>query len=617
MATLLSPSAQDSRILSPRAFEPGSSGPTFTLQLPFVLLGRKGLNAALDKHSQRHAKRLEVVYNALQQFCAEVPVQVWVARRFDEDDGKTRTVRTEEERRALRREVEQRRKVWLREEQERWRGYEQSGAWVLRATDTGSEPSVGILGGWKESDGLLTEQEQDLKGNRIWAAAFTLQRCAVGRNDMERLGREVESLLGVFGQTINGFEHPEHGAMFKVVVGERCEVKIAFLPGGGAQGEERDWEEAVVGNLLLLLTAFERELLVLSSPTNLLAYWPLSRWLTHRAVCQLERERKGLWRSLRGGEVGGDKRRRREWGRVVETWVRNLEREDEGAGELKRLLEEERKWWWEEVDDVIKKEEGLGVLVRDMVGFERRGRRVAVRFCVVEGQEEDESSGAKKEKGGTDGYEIEEAQNEDGAEDVVDEISLPPTPPPELPQAFPQIRSIVFNTPLRTLSAPPIKAYIELLCRLVGFSCEKPYGEVRKKVKGLREAAGEMEEAPLETLSKLADMIGVSAKTIRHLERHWDPPGQVHGKEKEKPEAKEDLFAPLLKHIVRSYEEEKAYMPTFTERYESVGGFQVPARTKVYALMMAEEEARKDERQDQREEADEDEFAKHFKGGRQ
>jgi hypothetical protein len=57
-------------------------------------------------------------------------------------------------------------------------------------------------------------------------------------------------------------------------------------------------------------------------------------------------------------------------------------------------------------------------------------------------------------------------------------------------------------------------------------------------------------------------------------------------------EVDSSLFSPLAEHIATALSLDRAYMPTFIKRYAAAGGFRPTPTTKVYALVMADEQAR-------------------------
>jgi hypothetical protein len=488
---------------------PNTSSPTLSLQFPLILLGREGVNKEWDDGSTRHTNRLNVIRDALQRFCPEVPVAVWQSRSFKDvyRHGK---------------ETEEKRLTWEQEERARWSSFEQAGGWVLRLTGDKAWTSRDGGGKMNEGEGLLTEVERKLVGGAVWVCPFTLQRFGVSVYRKEFLEKEIESIMRVLGK-LSGFEYGELGAVFKIVSTERCWPRLCIKPNDNTlPNSNTAWNERTVRNIMLLHTAFERELLTLATPTFLLQHWPLSHFLTIRKVRQMRRE----WR-----------RRRRVLGKGKEaTW--KSEKTLGGA-----------KGCWEGLGE--EGDEEIGGILGEMVRFEKE---LVVEFLLGE--------------------------CEDGNADHHFTRA-----PPESPLVlFPHISTLTFPIPrLRTsVSSAPLLAYIELLTKLFLFANQYTEDTVRMHIRRIRERSKEQDEGAVDTLRRVARVIGVRDGCVEDLEKILRYQDEGEAIQEDGP------FAHLLRHVQGFYEEERGHMTTFLERYERAGGFLIPGNDKVSVLMELE-----------------------------
>lgn len=568
------------------------SPPTLSLQIPLQLLGRRGINWDLEHHPEKSVKRIESIHQALGKVCPDIPIRLWVGER-----GAEGTV----------------------QEESRWKACRRSGAWVLGLAEEGSG-ALGVLGEGRRGDGMLTAEEVKVKGEKVWVCPFMLQRfdLPAGSGGSEAWEGELTRIFDVF-KKLGEFEPVAgKGAVFKVAASERCWARVAFLRARPDVGADPVWDELTVGSLLMLLTAFEKEMLSLAAPTQMLEFWPLSRFLTHSAVRALREEKAVL--------VG--RRRRRGWRdeveckKLVDKWLEELEFEDEKRLGGEEILGESKRGWWEAVE--------AAKVVRESQVFKGR---CAVEFQINHNARSGAGDGLDFGQAGTLGL----TKGKDGILDVEDEDrhtdlrSPPPLNPLSSPLPCPPVKAISFPIPLVSQDpASHIIAHTRLLSRILLFSLETPEDRVLGTIQRLHEMRDILDETPLQTLAKLSQAVGVEDDYVRTWEeevgKYWeagevaaeaapggDPMslpsdgviagldgGTEHSEEvpwATDPRVMEDggvqdVFTPLMDLLESRKEKEKAYIPTFVKRYEEAGGFHVPLNTKIYELMRVEDEKR-------------------------
>ncbi|KAH5505544.1 hypothetical protein HBI29_133050 [Parastagonospora nodorum] len=95
---------------------------------------------------------------------------------------------------------------------------------------------------------------------------------------------------------------------------------------------------------------------------------------------------------------------------------------------------------------------------------------------------------------------------------------------------------------------------------------------------------------------KLLRALHVSEPFISFFESYLDALYSVTasstGSEPEDGPSHSSPFFPLTSHITHTLSSERAYIPTFIARYAAASGFHPRPTSKVYALMMADEQAR-------------------------
>ena len=448
----------------------------------------------------------------------------------------------------------------------RWIASEQTGGWVLRLTEDETATSCGLFAGSRhgQGEGLLTDAERKLVGGALWTCAFTMHRFGISVYRKEVLEQEVEKITGVLDK-LSSFEYDEMGSLFQIVSTERCWPYLCIHPNLSTSSRiGTAWDEQTVRNTLLLHAGFERELLTLATPTFLLQHWPLSHFLTYRKIRKMRREKREKWRAL-----GKGKKEEGRWQRVVKAWLEEMEWEDEVEQERESIFGTER-WCWEDGFGQVERS-----VVREIGAFEG-GLLVGVLLRAGERAGDEESS---RQDANTDQY-------------------ASPTPTPPLPSThsspsspsdlsppycpFPQVSALIFPIPRlgTTLAPAPLLAYIDLLTKLFLFAHQYTEDVVRLHILRVREMSGEEDERAVDTLSRVARLIGVEEEHLEELEKCV-----TVGCRNDEATRKAGPFACLLRHVWGFYDEEVRYRGTFLERYERAGGFLVPRNEKISAMM--------------------------------
>ncbi|KAJ4290892.1 hypothetical protein N0V90_010088 [Kalmusia sp. IMI 367209] len=583
------------------------------IHIPLVFLGPKDLSEELSKSDERHTKRLETIYAGLKQMLqddhndkddpnhADTPILLWNPSPFDNRVLDHDTEEMAEQKRAEK-------EAWVAQQKRAFDSWMHSGKWILRATPRSEdERPVGMWEGWRPGDGLLTGEEKSLAfRNELWTLAFTLQRFGLSASKREERDREIERVLGCLEMISRG-ESRERGRILSVVAGERCVPHIGFQAAHGEMA--MSFEEQTVVNLVLLVTAFERELLPFSTPSFLLTYHPLTHFLTMRTVRAMRRQRNAIWEGLATKAGARQMRKERDWQRNLAKWIDDFKVEDEKAKRRDELIGEKGQEWWADLRQSLQDGE-IANIIEDMATRTSRG---STRLMLGLRAPDETISGKENER--TKAWDILFPSNdlasrfEDSGNMKYDgcEASLPPTPPQRPP--IPSISSISFPIPIRGLAAQPLIAYIDLLSHLLLFAAVTAEDDVYAYIRDARRVSRILEETPTHTLAGLATHVDTSASSITALKEdverfadsaRADGPVSVdqHLERREEIGREKDPFKEVERFIWESYEEGRRFTTReskggegkvgFLERYESVGGWMVPDKTKVYQLLVVQ-----------------------------
>jgi hypothetical protein len=582
-----------------------STPPTLSLQIPFHLLGTHTLPSNIYSHASRHKAPLHILRNALNKSCPEVLVKIWIPKAKpvlsdkesggDREGGGQEGVTREggmsysERKLASQVELEEEIRRWREGEEKRWEKMKENN-WILRRAEEG----LGLVG-WKDGDGELTPRQAKLLGDELWSFQAVLQRFGVeiSRTERERLDKEVRMIdhcmWETFGYSAVGFDRGDKrkddkndlSDVFRVVCNERCWMKIGVhapttVDKGGIQtddlsnlsgiedeGGSKGWPMETIAKTLLILVAFERESLLLTTSSAILDYWPLSRFLEYVAVKTMKREKKEAWHALRVRDRKSHVKTTEE--KRDKLWMNSLEH---GHGEAK-AFEDDLPGLWTAVDKMFgagRGERGITSLLHEMSRFEGKGGRTLVSF----GQSN---------------------ENTDYEQPTVSSV---------------QSTSIVFHGYNSTLNAEELLAYIDFVACVMEYATSQSYDLLRLKVRSFRETAEDIDEKVEKSLERLLEMLDVRPYTKKVFITDVKRKKEQKEKEREEldrladdkydltedvkktiPRKQDDLFTPLETLLHKVLDKEMDYMPTFIQRYGEAGGFHIIPRTKVHDLLLA------------------------------
>lgn len=593
------------------------------VHIPLVLLGPRQLSSELAKGPERHESRLKLLHGGLLN-SSGVKIALWHDRHFEEklpDDATEEKVYTFEKHKA----------EWRLAEQERWDAVSQNGDWIIRATpghpksspeSLGRELSavepVGVSPHWRSGDGLLTEREAQLAfSNNLWTLPFTLHRLNLLSSRREDWEGEIRAVMDALSSmsTTDTWEDPEHPEIKRpiaIIAAERCHPHVAFRQASSLGGETTPWDDYTVQNVLLLMTAFEREMATLVTPEFLLMYRPLTDFLVAREVKLMQRARCALWKGLskevedgkdEGGLDGGGRIcTNRILDRRIREWRGDLEREDEHVLRREALLGEEGTPWWKYLHQAM--EEGSA---DDLVSSiakrtaSTKGRRLALDL----GPQNVSLNTTKRNHTQSFSPDAEaKAQDHPAPQRTshtrnLTQLSLRLSPSP--PDPLPKITTLTFPIPLRSLSPAPFLAYTSFLSSLLQFATENDTDDVYDYVHAAKTDGKRAGETGVEGLVRLVERMGVLGEGIEVLKEEVEKfaPGEADGGVVVEKEG--DPFRKVEGLVGDRYKEGRRFFYgggvdavdgrrvkaglRFLDRYEGVGGFLVPGRAKVLGLL--------------------------------
>jgi hypothetical protein len=307
--------------------------PTLTLQIPFVFLWREEVMDPDDWSAEEcQTQRIKDVHTALCTFCTGVNVGL----ATDTQDT-------------------------------------QGALWTLYQNSTSSP---------------LTIEEKAKLPTNISSVSIILQRTGIplSTNSLpwQVFASEVTKILTVLDHwntataPIKGMQG-EHRC-WAILPTSQCNLHITLVPDGNTT-----LPLDLTKRVLITFAALERELTLLSTPSALMEYWPLSRFLEYRAIRQLGVEKAGLWKRL-GEREGSRKRRVEVYRREKMKWMAGF-----GDEEMEfEIVEGRKREWWDVLDEIEIEE-----LVRDMRTFRSQGLKMGVQV-EVEGMAENQVSNVKR-----------------------------------------------------------------------------------------------------------------------------------------------------------------------------------------------------------------------------
>tara|TARA_R110002003_G_scaffold76_1_gene6973 strand:+ start:39991 stop:41235 length:1245 start_codon:yes stop_codon:yes gene_type:complete len=347
------------------------------------------------------------------------------------------------------------------------------------------------------------------------------------------------------------------------------------------QGTPEMLDVALVKKVLTTFAAIERELTLLTTPTALLEYWSLSRFLEHRAICQLGEERKLLWKRLKDEKHLMDQRQDTMYQRGKNKWLSRLEEEESACQRTKGR----RREWFDVVNSMDTDE-----LVADMRKFQERGRHLAV--SCESGTDFVDTKAAPDRASPHDPTRMSSAASvirrdhgpRSGQATLQDNELRHPT------------AKIVFTSHRSTLNTKELISYVELIATMIHLASTLSCTDLVEWLGSFRDRASVYPDQPMYGIGVLMDWLRISNDTrkfwiseLRPLFLEHDQTVTTKTHISQHPDLQQTPFAPFLSHVRAMLASERAYIPTFISRYENAGGFHPTSGRKVYALLLAEE----------------------------
>ena len=615
------------------------------VHIPLVLLSSVKVDEQYTTGPDRHENRLQWLYNGLCAALKErsISLVLWDTPSLPE---KLVGTETDDERRA----IKARRDAWRRSEEQKKESILGRNAWALRATPKrGEDKPVGVQEGWREADGLLTDKEAELAyDSRAWTLQFTLQRYSLELEKRNEWEKEINTVMETL-KKISQFSDSSFKRLLSVLASERCHPQVTFHRKLSTNGPEIPWEKNKITNLLLLVTAFERELGTMTTPEYLLRYRPLSNFLTRREVKKMHMEKKRMWKDF-WQEIIGDKRtseegqlhRQRRWNRKCQKWLDGIIDNDIQAQRQDEFLGEEGQAWWEKIHRTSTEVDVAG-LIKDIVQSttEGRGSQIGFTTATLTSHDDYEATSSDTDEAITCST---SSKDQEAMKHNDRQHSLPLDDPPTDP--FPAITSISFPIPFRDVDAAPILSYINLLIHILNYASNNSEDHIISFLDTTKRDQKRAQDTPLEGLTGIAGLalkVGCTEERVRMLKAYvekYTQEGTGRYQWMHEENVNSDPFWNIERYVRRTYEEGRravfmrsegygqasedgleddedlydggdiddaendkgrgpsvrqiGYQPLlrYLERYEHVKGFLVPSEMKVLSLLEAKDHAR-------------------------
>lgn len=530
---------------------------TFSIQIPLILLGTKNVTRQIYNHAERKTKPLEAIHYLLSNSLTDMKIGIWIPGVMRHKDGEV-------------------------SEEQRWAELKQSEAWIIRHGD--GRDARGWIGAWEEGDGVLSDREMDMfrkrRRDEVWSVPVVLQRHDIPVSRMHAVMQELDRIYGELRQVFHWEKDwKQRDCNMRIVCNERCQIKICLLP--AASGV---WEEEFVAKMLLALAAWEREIVSTESMSGILGYPYLSRFLEYRGLVRIMEENRASLR-MAPAKIG-----REGYNAEEERWMEEMQREA-----FKELIGDKRHLW-DGVDEILDGE-GAGEVVKEMAAFEERVARMNVSFPLAP---EEGNSGSTSQDLVEGTYDDEhEHENTSHARSTLSRAS---TPDPAAANPFPGVREIFFQSHKSSIDSDDIAAYTDLVIGLTSYSSSNSYHDLRARIKSFRSTAQNMDYTPIRSLNWLFELLDVKGGTRMYYNVLLNPPKQRAREAQEEgavsgggvdvdsdEERKETVFDELLNYLEKHQQQEREFVPTFLERYEQAGGFNITSKNRLYSLLQAQE----------------------------
>jgi hypothetical protein len=481
--------------------------PTLTLQLPFVLLGRKELSDPRKymPKSERPIKCFQDVHKEFRKLCPEIELRL-----------------------------------------------------VASSEDATHDAAWRLLPSPQNEDDVLNIDERAKLGKNVWTCPALLQRQGIPINTSENAWRvftqEASRIFEVLGQ-INEFHagidsiKGEHGEELRprwwsLITPAQSFLRVTLVPSVRARQFHCDF----IKRIFITFAALERELTLLTTPSSLLKYWSFSRFLEYRAIRTLGQEKAELWTKLQDRNWT-EKRKGLAYAKEKRKWFGGFDEEDRKS---ERTKGRRREWW--DVIDGMEIEESL----QDIKGFMEGGRKLGVEPVFAGSLDVDED----------------------------DEVADTNT----------KVTGLAFQSCNSTLDGGEVVAYMELVAGLVHLAHDFDHTKLGKWLERFRETVNAgPEEQPLFGFEKLLSTLHITGPSQPFFTSHLRtlyPEENDESKLEHKSNTPPRLIDPFYRlnvHITDALSNERAYIPTFIQRYTTANGFHPTPTSKVYALMVADE----------------------------
>lgn len=602
--------------------------PHISVQIPLLVLGTHTYHDDIPIYHPEPAVRttnvLEVLAYTIQAACEGVYAAIWQGREWDARVDCAEDVGGGVERARM---TEGSRSRWWDRECARWNGVKKG--WVVRSgvlptnRFSGDEGKRSLISMWRENSeglGYIGSYQPDdntfppradsrRRDAKLWSVPIVLQRFDIPIQNSSILLQEVWDIMSAVKKYLSweGAVDGKGVKALKIIGVEKGDLRVCFTNGEAGKGK---WGPDLVSKVILAMTGWEREITVTGSMSSLLAYSPLSRFLSHWGIEQLRYERR-CELNLHSHPLHHIKRKRKrptgkeEAGRDLENGIGNG-----GPHPLLSKAEKSNDWTWrseilkKNADDVIesiekpgvwknwddvwrKGEEEVGACVREMGRCEGKGVRLAIALPVTSSPS---PSSENKQLGSSPG------PTDADADFLKADITICPSrtksrplkvQPPDLgfPAPFPKIEAIIFQGHRSSTDGVEVAAYIDMIIQLFLYVSSNTYVQLRTAVSDFRTMATDMRLTPHQSLMRLLPILEVQRPTLKvfngsdfslvdkDIKGNGSGSGTVGVDSVERWNVSSSVFSGVMDVLERRMRREREYLPVFMERYAAAGGW--------------------------------------------
>jgi hypothetical protein len=401
---------------------------------------------------------------------------------------------------------------------------------IRLATNATSAPPLATTWTLSACGPDLTDAEKKLVPDGIWGVPVTFERRNIPIN-------KAAMAWNVFAQEAN--------AIFKHI----AQLNAMTQPIPGQTGDQRWWSivapssslctltlvpaahaslpAQLAHNALVVFAAVERELTLLTTPSALRSFWPLSRFLEYTAVRRMGSEKAALWKDVaRARRRASTLRSRRA------KWLAGCADDEDGFQRTRGRARE--------CADVLAACDTVE-LMRGLAAFEARM-----------------------------GVEVRLADDDDA-----------------------HVEALCLPSHSSTTHLPHITAYVSLVSALLNLASSQSAASLSVWLEAHR---GSAPQEPVEAFRYLLTALGVGAQDAQFWAEYLVPTSSLSSWVVGDATAalSSSPFDALSAHLAQHALAQRAQIHAFIARYDSVGGFLPTPGKKVYALLLADEHARRD-----------------------